>query len=659
MLLLKKYFIIIATVLALSIVYFWSWYRLVHMLKEQSTVPYTEATQQYAVYTNVGCVLPKVNPFSEFALKHNVDRPKIICKGYDWVQCNMSQCGVRQNILNSLRDIVCYYKDITYVHDQKYALSEAIRRCDDEQYVLNRSDYLKVSCTGYEKNGLGLLASRWYGYIAGIRPVTLPPSPQLPSLPSQAINDLHSINILIVAFDSTPRSGFIRKMPKSYKVLIEEMGAVVLEGYNVVGDGTKEALFPILSGKTDAQHNHISKGWNTKDVLIDPDTFIFQTAKKYGYHTAYYEDMPWIGTFQYRYNGFREMPADHYLRPFLMAECKNISKWYFGPHNKYYCVGDKPTFLLLLDLTRQFMKVRGKRFCFTFISDICHDDFNLISTAEDDLVDFLRHVKRSGYLEDTMVIVMGDHGPRFGPLRETSEGRLDERLPLMSIILPEQLNWERPDALRSLQANAHVLTTPFDIHTTLLDAMGLSQHASDYVVKNATLKRGLSLLKPIPRNRTCEDAAVSPRWCVCLNKKYHSVTPRDPMYLRCVDAVVQFINKFTEEKRSLCAKRALSFVKHVSRLVPDVSSTYTDTNSSHIVHYELLIVLTPGHASFDASLQFDREKNHFYISEKDISRVSTYGLESSCVSATHPHLAKYCYCGFEHGKDSLFNWLTI
>lgn len=67
----------------------------------------------------------------------------------------------------------------------------------------------------------------------------------------------------------------------------------------------------------------------------------------------------------------------------------------------------------------------------------------------------------------------------------------------MSIILPEKLKRERKDALNYLKQNADVLTTPFDIHTTILDAIGLKQHASDYAVPNSNMKRGLSLLEPV------------------------------------------------------------------------------------------------------------------------------------------------------------------
>lgn len=82
-------------------------------------------------------------------------------------------------------------------------------------------------------------------------------------------------------------------------------------------------------------------------------------------------------------------------------------------------------------------------------------------------------------------------------MRNTFQGKMEERLPFMSITLPERLNKDRPDAIWSLRSNAKVLTTPFDIHTTILDAVGLKHFASDYVVPNSNMLRGLSLLEPV------------------------------------------------------------------------------------------------------------------------------------------------------------------
>ncbi|PZC86510.1 hypothetical protein B5X24_HaOG209229 [Helicoverpa armigera] len=37
----------------------------------------------------MGCRKPDIDPFSEEAMKASLDLPKIICKGIDWVTCNV------------------------------------------------------------------------------------------------------------------------------------------------------------------------------------------------------------------------------------------------------------------------------------------------------------------------------------------------------------------------------------------------------------------------------------------------------------------------------------------------------------------------------------------------------------------------------------------
>lgn len=55
------------------------------------------------------------------------------------------------------------------------------------------------------------------------------------------------LNVLMFGFDSLSRLMFMRKLPKTYDKLIS-LNAIVLEGYNIVGDGTLRALIPILTG---------------------------------------------------------------------------------------------------------------------------------------------------------------------------------------------------------------------------------------------------------------------------------------------------------------------------------------------------------------------------------------------------------------------------
>ena len=59
-----------------------------------------------------------------------------------------------------------------------------------------------------------------------------------------------------------------------------------------------------------------------------------------------------------------------------------------------------------------------------------------------DIRDMLEYLDGNGYLKNTLVIVMGDHGLRIGATRITYQGHLEERLPMMSLAFPEQFQVE-------------------------------------------------------------------------------------------------------------------------------------------------------------------------------------------------------------------------
>lgn len=59
------------------------------------------------------------------------------------------------------------------------------------------------------------------------------------------------LNVLIFGFDSVSHNMWKRKLPKTYAYATENLGGIPLNGYNIVGDGTPQALIPILTGKTE------------------------------------------------------------------------------------------------------------------------------------------------------------------------------------------------------------------------------------------------------------------------------------------------------------------------------------------------------------------------------------------------------------------------
>lgn len=586
-----------------------------------------------------GCEMPSLNPFSKEAMQFYKIVPNITCSGIDWVTCHKAECYVTQQILDGMKNIECTYRDIIFMRDDYYYIGEPTKVFGREKYVLTKSDHVKVSCLGMDVNGFGIIPTHWSGNRAGFRPVQF-------SLEN-------SLNILIVIFDSTSRNGFIRRMPQSYKVLKKELQAVVLNSYNIVGDGTPGALFPILTGHMELELQDSRKTFSNNQY-VDLKPFLFQVLKKHGYITAYFEEMPWIGTFQNRFNGFEHQPTDHYLRPFFMEEYNG--RWWNG--RQKYCVGAEPQHRFLMNLTKQFFELAGTKFCLSFIAEISHEDFNMISAADEDLASFLKTFKDDKRLEDTMLIVMGDHGARFSSIRNTYQGKIEERLPFVSIVLPKKLKKGRPDALKNLKTNENVLTTHYDMHTTLLDALGLKKYRNSYKVPGSDLDRGLSILEQIPKSRSCAEAGIMPHWCACA--KWYNVSHTDDVYNKAAAALSGYIDSISEEKRLKCASRTLLRVEWVLRQSPSDGmlgyknrkevdryiGKFDDTKRVRAAneYYQVKIVMGPGRSVFEGSLQYIVEDDFFVISERDISRINAYGDEPKCVSATHPHLNKYCYC---------------
>ncbi len=86
---------------------------------------------------------------------------------------------------------------------------------------------------------------------------------------------------------------------------------------------------------------------------------------------------------------------------------------------------------------------------------------------DDDLKNFLVHLKQSGIMESTIILFMSDHGVRVSSVRQYSQGKLEERLPFFSIRMPQTFQQKHPNEMRNLRLNARKLTTPFDVYETL------------------------------------------------------------------------------------------------------------------------------------------------------------------------------------------------
>lgn len=190
------------------------------------------------------------------------------------------------------------------------------------------------------------------------------------------------------------------------------------------------------------------------------------------------------------------------------------------------CSGPRLAMASVLDYAlKTALSMAGRPYTAVFwTSTLTHDYVEYPRYGDGHLRGFLDALNRSGQLDRTVVVLMSDHGIRWGPFRDTDQGGLEDRLPMLRLIVPARFRRAHPRAERNLRANAGRLTTPYDLHETLLDL-------ADPARLNGTGggggdggggggggggHRGVSLFLEVPENRSCRTAGRRtrpPRWC--------------------------------------------------------------------------------------------------------------------------------------------------
>lgn len=151
-------------------------------------------------------------------------------------------------------------------------------------------------------------------------------------------------------------------------------------------------------------------------------------------------------------------------------------------------------------LMRGYRRLRPQ-FAFSFHGELSHDSINLVGAADDDISKWLRELHWGGLLNRTILIVMADHGNRFADVRNTLQGKQEERLPFFSFAFPEAFRHAFPAAYEQFKSNVDRLTTPFDVHATLVDIL------SELTIRLLKSSSKTALL-PLQTSRTASWSAI-------------------------------------------------------------------------------------------------------------------------------------------------------
>jgi hypothetical protein len=283
-------------------------------------------------------------------------------------------------------------------------------------------------------------------------------------------------------------------------------------------------------------------------------------------------------------------------------------------------------------------KEEEKFFGFFWSTSYTHDDFELNSEGDAAVLEFLKSYQQSGASNNTVLMVISDHGLRWGAFRETYQGRLEEHLPLLMFVLPDWFKRRYRRAVSNLRCNRGALTTHFDLHYTLLDLVHL-EHIEDDVIatrqQEENRTRGRSLFLQMQVNRTCRDAGIPISYCTCSDQVEH-LDKNDTRSWTAATSLLDFINGLLKDTPK-CAQLAIENVKQ-SFIEMGGSLAEINNSTSRLV---VTVELKPGGGLFEGALQYHDDADA-YNEVETVSRINEYGSQSHCVEDAK--LKLYCYC---------------
>ena len=286
---------------------------------------------------------------------------------------------------------------------------------------------------------------------------------------------------------------------------------------------------------------------------------VWKNFSRAGYLTAFIEDSPYIGTFNYMKKCFTQQRTDYCLRPLALAIELDRDAPTHTLNETYYCVKTIFEPKLYLDYTADLIRELRNELYFTFLfsTRLSHDYLNNAGLLDDVYHHLLETIHKAGYLNDTILIFFSDHGMRWGKIMLTSQGYLEERLPFMFIVPPPGFKDKHPLAYRNLYNNRNKLTTPFDIHA-MLEMILENKYHNDMKSHGERTKKGVSLFSPISSGRTCADADIPAHYCTC--QSWTQLNSNSIDVRNIVKGVVTKLNEKITRHSKKCAQLSLHTV---------------------------------------------------------------------------------------------------
>ena len=463
-------------------------------------------------------------------------------------------------------------------------------------------------------------------------------------------NSNEMINLLIIGIDSMSHYNFKRVFPLTYEYLLKK--SIIYNNFNSVGHNTYPNVFAFLSGLFSWEDSYSEEFNMTSetDYVVNLDSqfhdhlpLIWKEYEKLGYVTMYQEDDPKIGIFHYYRKGFRYFPTTMYGRGYWLKYYEKRS----GPDKCHY---KQPTYQTWLNRIDEFVTQMNSNkvnratpyFSFNFFTEYTHDNLAVPPRFDLKLKEMLENFNEKGYLNNTMLILMTDHGSKLTHYAYATEmGKMERFRPLFTLKFPNK--FKDSIYLKNALNNRNKLASYYDAYQTLRHFLHLNKYGMDQSescrkkFSHNSLKerilRGMSLFNQIPTNRTCTNAIIPFNFCSCFIEKSLSekeFAKKTGLTFETISLkVTEYVNQLTESNRHKCVAFKLNRTASFKQML---------VNNLEV--FKVAVVLEPGEAWFEAKIRINDDES-IQIDGHPL-RVSPYGNQSICIKDSL--LVNYCFC---------------
>jgi hypothetical protein len=300
-------------------------------------------------------------------------------------------------------------------------------------------------------------------------------------------------------------------------------------------------------------------------------------------------------------------------------------------------------------------------FHFTWITNFVHDSARNTELFDGPVLQLLQDLTAESLLNNTVFILMSDHGMSYGKYMELEQGMLESRMPMMTIAFPVWFEEKYSRAVGNMRRNARRLSTPFDLHETLKDLLDVPGLLSDSELRDRrevepySLNRGISLFLPIPRNRTCVGAGIDDHWCICWSRTLIPNPSKHPHILNILARSVGFLNTKLSNF-PMCAFLELDSIilaREIHQTKENRHRNRTrapDADADGLRMYDIVFKVSPSGGIFQATWTVDPVRAEEELGGP-LSRINAYKDQGDCIDSTRNgnlEVKAMCYC-LEYG----------